>query len=70
MAMSKKTYLKAAGIVREHRKSGDPNLPQAVEDAFVMLFRDDNPAFSEATFRQACGNPHPWYQKPAHARAR
>lgn len=65
--MTRKDYVRAAEIVRSLRKvarrvgndnSGasiyDMRQAQAVEDAFVSLFRGDNPAFSEDRFRSAC----------------
>ena len=65
MAMTKKNFEKAAAIVRAHRDllSGETNSSRittivqtadAIEDAFVMLFANDNPHYDVARFRVAC----------------
>lgn len=48
--MTKKDYEKAAQIVQKKRKA----TAKEVENAFVELFRDDNPRFDEERFRFAC----------------
>ncbi len=63
--MTKKDYVKAAKIVREvvtianehplgyERMTGNLKA-EAMMDAFIALFRDDNPNFDETKFREAC----------------
>ena len=48
--MSKKDYERAAEIVQDYCSMNE----SAVINAFVRLFRDDNPRFDEARFRAAC----------------
>lgn len=54
--MTKKDYEKAATIVRDACLSGGSAWQQrtAIENAFVELFKGDNPQFDEARFRAAC----------------
>jgi hypothetical protein len=65
MAMSKKNYEKAAAIVRAWREAeiGESPVKRAgatvtaasvIEEAFVLLFKDDNPSYDVARFRAAC----------------
>ena len=65
MAMGKKNYEKAARIVQAWREAeiGEPDVrvagkalkvSSAIEEAFVLFFKDDNPRFAEHIFRQAC----------------
>lgn len=68
MAMSKKDYEKAAAIVREHYMAvGELSnekgqryqahaIATAVQNSFVMLFKNDNPRFDAGRFLDACGD--------------
>jgi hypothetical protein len=54
--MTKKHFEAAAAYVRRNRamRGADPQLDEAVEDAFCDLFQMFNPRFDEARFRAAC----------------
>ena len=58
--MTRKDYEKATEIVKqqlEHEKAAYMPLPisRAIVQAFVDLFRHDNPRFDVKRFRKACG---------------
>lgn len=62
--MTKKDYVKAAQIVAElnrqsfigpiDRQAAFCKRAEGAEDAFVTLFKSDNPNFDETRFREAC----------------
>lgn len=57
--MTKKDYEKAAEIAREYNKveylgASTNALHSCVVEAFVALFRGDNPRFDAILFRKAC----------------
>ena len=50
--MTKKHYVAIAAAVKKLRQ-GDYTVDAMIQD-FVIIFKNDNPAFSAATFRAAC----------------
>jgi hypothetical protein len=52
--MSKKDYERAATIVRATKRFDATETRRIVIDAFIELFRDDNPRFNVNQFRKAC----------------
>lgn len=67
--ITKKTYIKAAKIVNEKRNEArstyrvigaaqrlyEENVAIELENAFIELFRGDNPRFDKKKFLAACG---------------
>jgi len=51
--MTRKDYNKAASIARDAYK-GEAKCYEAIVEAFVELFRGDNPRFDANRFRTAC----------------
>lgn len=52
--MTKKDYISASKITQKFYKNSSSKLSKSVEDAFVMLFINDNYRFDEKKFRDAC----------------
>jgi len=59
--MTRKDYIAAAKIVREHRESSlvRETTSDSIQQAFEQFFAEDNPRFNVQTFRNACELPLP-----------
>lgn len=56
---TKKDYIRAVGIIREHRRQfadrkSDTIVFEAVLKSFVTFFQNDNPKFNAEKFRAEC----------------
>ena len=52
--MTRKDYIKAAEIARWQFSHGEAKVFIGIREAFVELFRGDNPRFDVERFRAAC----------------